>query len=67
MWLLIYYLIFVAVGDVAAYLIGIAIERVWGSYPSLVVFLSLYFAVLWIAWVVAVRVTAPKHSATSPG
>jgi membrane protein implicated in regulation of membrane protease activity len=47
-------------GDLAAYLIGLVVERMFGSQVSLIAFLALYFLFLWVAWVVAVRLTAPK-------
>jgi hypothetical protein len=62
MQLLVYYVVFVAVGDFAAYLTGYLVERFWGSTPSLVVFLGLYFLLLWVAWVIAVKVTEPKST-----
>jgi hypothetical protein len=31
------------------------------SHASLIVFLALYALVLWVAWLLAVRMTAPKH------
>jgi hypothetical protein len=58
-WLLIVYVGMMLVGDVADYLIGLVVERMWGQQVSLIVFLVLYFVFLWIAWVVAVRVTEP--------
>lgn len=63
MSLIIYYLAFIIVGDIVAYLLGFFTERVWGSYPSLVVFLALYFLSLWVAWILAIRVTQPKTPA----
>jgi hypothetical protein len=32
----------------------------FGGYVSLIVFLTLYFLFLWVAWVVAVWLTKPK-------
>jgi len=46
MQLLIYYIAFVAIGDFVDYLIGLVVESWWGSTPSLVVFLGLYFFIL---------------------
>ena len=63
MSLIIYYIAFIIVGDIVAYLLGFFTERAWGSYPSLVVFLALYFLSLWVAWVLAVRVTQSKTPA----
>jgi hypothetical protein len=63
MYLLVIYVGLVLVGDVADYLIGLVVERVWGQQASLVVFLALYFLFLWIAWVVAVKITEPHEEA----
>jgi hypothetical protein len=60
MWLLIVYVALVLVGDVADYLIGLVVERMWGAQASLVVFLALYFIFLWVAWVAAVKITEPR-------
>jgi hypothetical protein len=62
MGLLVIYIGLVIVGDVAAYLIGLGVERYWPS-ASLPVFLALYFLFLWVAWVLAVKVTAPRTPA----
>ena len=61
MWLIIVYLIFMIVGDIADYFIGSAVDRVWPS-ASLPVFLALYFVFLWVSWIIAVRVTEPKKT-----
>jgi hypothetical protein len=60
MWLLIVYVGLVLVGDVADYLIGLVVERMWGPQASLVVFLALYFIFLWVAWLAAVKITQPR-------
>ena len=60
MSLIIYYLAFMVIGDLAAYFIGLSVEYEWGTHVSLIVFLALYFLFLWIAWLLAVRVTKPK-------
>jgi hypothetical protein len=60
MWLLIVYVGLVLVGDLADYLIGLVVEQMWGAQASLVVFLALYFVFLWVAWVVAVKITEPR-------
>jgi hypothetical protein len=59
--LIFYYVGFMALGDVADYLIGLLVERVWPQ-ASLLTFLVLYFVFLWIAWLLAVKVTEPKAS-----
>jgi hypothetical protein len=63
MLLIVYYLIAVIAGDLADYLIGLIVEREFGSYVSLIVFLALYFVVLWLAWLFAVWMTEPKRAA----
>jgi CDP-diglyceride synthetase len=60
MLLIIWYLALVAAGDVFAYLAGRFVEFQWGSNLSLLVFLTMYFLTLVIAWPVAVRLTEPK-------
>ena len=60
MSLIVYYLVFMIVGDFAAYVLGLFTEYKWGSQVSLIVFLALYFLFLWVSWVLAVRVTKPK-------
>jgi hypothetical protein len=60
--LIVCYLAFMIVGDLAAYFIGLVVERMLGKDASLVVFLALYFLFLWVSWILAVRVTEPKAS-----
>lgn len=49
MILIAWYVLFMVIRDVVAYLLGLLVERKWGSEVSLVVFLVLYFLSLWIA------------------
>ena len=63
MLLIIWYLGLLAAGDVLAYFAGLVVERQWGSYPSMIVFLTIYFVTLWVAWVIAVWLTEPKKAA----
>ena len=65
MLLIVYYVILMVVGDLIAYGIGFAIERMWGSQASLWAFLVLYFAFLWVAWHAAVWLTKPKATSTN--
>ena len=60
--LIVYYVVFMIVGDFAAYFLGLFTEYEWGSQVSLIVFLALYFLFLWVSWVLAVRVTRPKST-----
>jgi hypothetical protein len=64
MSLLAVYLALMITGDVIAYLIGLVIERTVPA-ASLPAFLGMYFLFLWIAWVIAVRVTEPRKAATA--
>ena len=61
MTLIVHYVVFMIVGDFAAYFLGFFTEYEWGSQVSLIVFLALYFLFLWVSWVLAVRVTKPKN------
>ena len=63
MTLLSWYVGFVLAGDALAYLIGRFVEYEWGSNASLVVFLTLYFLILWVSWILAVWITEPKRQA----
>ena len=65
MLLIVYYVIFMIAGDLAAYFIGLSVEYEWGSQVSLIVFLALYFLFLWVAWVLAVRLTKPRVATQS--
>jgi hypothetical protein len=60
MLLIIYYIVIMLILNVGTVLIGFAVENLFGSVVSLIVFLSLYFATLWAAWVFAVWLTKPK-------
>src|SRR5260370_26368936 len=60
MLLIVYYIIFMIAGDLAAYFIGLTVEYEWGSQVSLIVFLALYFLFLWVSWLLAVWVTKPR-------
>ena len=46
MWLIVYYVIFMIAGDLAAYAIGLVTELEFGGQVSLIVFLVLYFSFL---------------------
>jgi len=61
--LIVYYVGFMIVGDLSDYLIGLIVEREFGSQASLIVFLALYFLFLWLSWLFAVWMTEPKPAA----
>jgi hypothetical protein len=63
--LIVYYVVFMVLGDIAAYFIGLFIEYEWGSQVSLIAFLGLYFTSLWLAWVLSVYMTEPKPAAAA--
>jgi hypothetical protein len=52
--LIVYYVIFMIAGDLSAYLIGLIVEREFGSEASLIVFLALYFLFLWFSWLLGI-------------
>lgn len=58
MTLIVYYTVFVTIGEVGAYFIGRMVEATAGSAASLTVFLSLFFLVFWVGWRLAVKTTA---------
>jgi cation transporter-like permease len=60
MILLIYYIVFVVVGTVAATMIGIWLDSV-SQLVSITVFFILFFGLLWGAWVLSVWLTRPKE------
>lgn len=62
MLLIVYYVVFMIAGDLAAYVIGLLTEREFGSQVSLIAFLALYFLFLWVSWLLAVWMTEPKHA-----
>jgi hypothetical protein len=61
MWLLITYIGLALVGNTAIYFFGLVVERMWPA-ASLPVYLALFFVVMWLAWLVAVKLTEPKNA-----
>ena len=59
MRLLTYYVVLSLAADFVAVMLCLWIEQYWPA-ASLPIFLALYFAILWAAWVVCVRLTEPK-------
>ena len=62
MRLIAYFVVLMIMGDLSAYVIGRAVERLLGEQASLWVFIALYFLFLWIAWIIAVWLTEPKSA-----
>ena len=60
MWILIVYILIVLVGETVAIASGLYLDRVYPA-ASLPISLTLFFAVLWLSWILAVRLTKPKH------
>jgi hypothetical protein len=59
MQIMIYYIVFVLIGELGAYAVGRAVEQ-WSASASLPVFLACFFIVFGVAWKLAVKVTEPK-------
>ena len=59
MWILTVYMLIVVIMESVVVAIGLALDRIYPSL-SLTISLTLFVAVLWLAWVLAVRVTQPK-------
>jgi hypothetical protein len=62
MWLMLAYVTLALIGNAIIYFIGLGIERVW-PVASLPLYLLMFFVVLWLAWLVAVKITEPKAAA----
>jgi hypothetical protein len=66
MLLIVYYVVFMIAGDLATYFLGLAVEYTWGPVARLWIFLTLCFLFLWIAWLLAVRMTEPMSTPETP-
>jgi hypothetical protein len=65
--LLVAYVVSLLVAQSLAVGAGLIVDRLYSSYGGLVVFIACYFAMFWVAWKFAVRITEPKQSTeTSP-
>ena len=60
MTLLIAYIVCLIVGQSITIGIGIAIDRMHSPALSLPISIALYFAMFWVCWKLAVRITEPK-------
>ena len=65
MWIMAVYILIVLVGEAIAIAIGLVLDRTYPFY-SLPISLSLFFIVLWLSWLLAVRLTEPKHRKDHP-
>ena len=66
MKLITYYIVISLLGDAAAVALCLTIERFvpWISMP---IFLTLFFLILWAAWILAVKLTEPKAKSAPIG
>ena len=55
------YVLIVVVSEAVVVSIGLTLDRIHSAL-SLPVSLSLFFAVLWFAWIIAVRLTEPRRA-----
>ena len=63
MWLLLTYIVLALIGNAVIYFIGLVVERTW-PVASLPIYLLMFFVVLLLSWLIAVKVTEPKAAAT---
>jgi heme A synthase len=66
MGLLIAYIICLVIGQTITVTIGLAVDRLYSPVASLPLSIVLYFAMFWIAWKIAIRITEPKSVSPSP-
>jgi len=59
MWIMVVYTLIVLVGETITVAIGLVLDRIFPA-ASLTISLTLFFAILWLAWILAVRLTEPK-------
>ena len=67
MRLLLTFLICLLVGQSLAVGFGLLVERYSTPYTGLVSFITSYFAMFWVAWRVAVRITEPRPRLAAEG
>ncbi len=60
MRLLLIFIICLLFGQSLSIGVGLLVERYSTSYTGLVTFITSYFAMFWLAWRVAVRITQPR-------
>jgi hypothetical protein len=66
MGLLLAYIVCLIVGQAITIGVGLSIDRYYSPTASLPISLFLYFAMFWLAWKVAVRITQPKAERSAP-
>jgi hypothetical protein len=60
MSLLVVFIISVLIGQSLSIGLGLLVERYSTPYTGLLTFIGSYFTVFWLAWRLAVRITAPR-------
>jgi hypothetical protein len=65
MSLLIVFIISLVIGEAIAVGVGLLVERHTTPYTGLVTFIACYFAMFWLAWRFAVRITEPRSRPVS--
>ena len=63
MQLLLVFIATVLVGQSISIGVGLLVERHVTPYTGLVTFIVCYFAIFWLAWRVAIRITRPRLGA----
>ena len=58
--LLLAFVITLLIGQSISVSVGLLVERQVSPYSGLVTFIACYFAMFWVAWRVAVRITEPR-------
>ena len=61
MQILVVYIVLVIIGEFGAYVVGRTVEM-WSPAASLPAFLTCFFLVFGLAWMLAVRLTKPKSA-----
>jgi hypothetical protein len=62
MRLLLTFIICLLIGQSLSIGLGLLVERYSTPYTGLVSFIASYFAMFWLAWSLAVRITRPRSS-----
>jgi len=60
MRLLLTFIICLVIGQSLTIGLGLLVERYSTPYTGLVTFIAIYFAMFWLAWRLAVRITEPR-------
>jgi hypothetical protein len=53
------------IGQSISVSVGLLVERQVSPYTGLVTFIACYFAMFWVAWRVAIRITEPRSRRTA--